>query len=233
MFSFKQFTVDDSACAMKVGTDSVLLGAWTDVAGVASAIDVGAGSGILSLMTAQRAPLAQITAIELDEAAAQAAATNFAASPWADRCHAICIDAAMFEPDTAPDLIICNPPYFTRALLAPDRQRAAARHAMGSLSPLSVIGMAARWLSPAGSLAMVTPADIADEVVFEAEMHRFDVWRRCMVSTTAGKPATRILWQFSPRGTRPHLPDTFLDVRSAGSPTDAYRTLTSDFYLKQ
>ncbi len=231
MFTFKQFSIDDSACAMKVGTDSVMLGAWTDTYGVRSVIDVGAGSGILSLMIAQRAPEADIIALELDEAAATAAAANFAASPWTERCHAFCIDAADYLPSSPPDLIICNPPYFTGALTAPDRQRTTARHANGSLTPLSVIAMADRWLSSSGSLAMVTPADIADNIVFEAEMHRMDTWRRCLVATNAGRPATRILWQFSRKGTRTPQPDSHLDVRSCGAPSEAYRILTADFYL--
>ncbi len=231
MFTFKQFAIDDSMCAMKVGTDSVLLGCWTDVSGVRTVIDVGAGSGILTLMTAQRAPGASITAVEIDEAAARAAAANIEASPWARRCRAVCSDAAAFTPDEAPDLVICNPPYFTGGLLAPDRQRAAARHAEGSLGPLSVISLACRWLSPGGSLAMVTPADMAGDIVFEAEMHRMDVWRRCLVSTNAGKAPSRILWQLSPKGTHTPEPDTHLDVRTQGKPSEQYRALTADFYL--
>ncbi|MDE6693246.1 MAG: methyltransferase, partial [Muribaculaceae bacterium] len=113
MFDFKQFSIDDSGCAMKVGTDSVLLGAWTDTAEVNSAVDVGAGSGLLTLMTAQRTVRATITAIEMDPGAAASAAANITASPWADRCFTLCIDAAHFNPEEKVDLVICNPPYFT------------------------------------------------------------------------------------------------------------------------
>lgn len=231
MFDFKQFSIDDAGCAMKVGTDSVLLGAWTDADGARSVLDVGAGSGILSLMIAQRTPGATITAIELDADAAAAAAANMAASPWADRCETLCIDAADFRPTFPLDLMICNPPYFSRALTAPDRARTTARHAEGALTPLTVIAMADKWLSPCGSLAMVTPADIADSIVFEAEMHRMDLWRRCLVSTNAGKPATRILWQLSRRGTHTPQPDTHLAIRNNGAPSEAYRILTADYYL--
>lgn len=231
MFYFKQFSIDDSGCAMKVGTDSVLLGAWTDTADVDSAVDVGAGSGLLTLMTAQRTVRATITAIEMDPGAAAAAAANITASPWADRCFTLCIDAAHFNPEEKVDLVICNPPYFTSGLRAPDHQRAAARHADGALTPLSVIAMAGRWLSERGTLAMVTPADIADDIVFEAEMHRMDIWRRCLISATEDKPAGRILWQLSRKGTRTPEPGTTLYLRCAGEPTEAYRRLTADFYL--
>lgn len=231
MFDFKQFSIDDSGCAMKVGTDSVLLGAWVRTGGVGTVLDVGAGSGLLSLMIAQRTPGASVTAIEIDPDAAACAIANISASPWADRCGVVCIDAARYEPHNKVDMVICNPPYFTGGLRAPDRTRAVARHAEGSLSPLSVIAMAGRWLSEKGSLAMVTPADIADDIVFEAEMHRMDIWRRCMVSTTVSKPAGRILWQLSGKGIHQPEPDTTLILRSAGEPTDEYRRLTADFYL--
>lgn len=231
MFDFKQFSIDDSTCAMKVGTDSVLLGAWTDTESVKTVVDVGAGSGLLTLMIAQRAPGAALTAIEMDPEAAEAATANIVASPWPDRCTVQCIDAALYTPGDKVDLVICNPPYFTSGLRAPDRQRATARHAEGSLTPLSVIAMAGRWLSERGTLAMVTPADIADDIVFESEMHRMDIWRRCLISTTIEKHAGRILWQLSRKGTRIPRPDTTLVLRCAGEPTDEYRRLTDDFYL--
>lgn len=231
MFTFKQFSIDDSRCAMKVGTDSVLLGAWTDVSAARSVIDVGAGSGTLALMIAQRATEADITAIELDESAAMDATANIAASPWANRCHVTCGDAATYEPTFPADLIISNPPFFTGGLRAPDRRRAVARHAESSLSPLTLVSLADRWLSDEGSLAMVTPAEIADDVVFEAEMHRMDVWRRCMVSTASGKAPTRILWQLSRKGVHPIEGATRLDIRLGPALTDEYRSLTRDFYL--
>ena len=231
MFDFKQFSIDDSGCAMKVGTDSVLLGAWADTVGVKTVVDLGAGSGLLTLMIAQRIPGSVITAIEIDSEAAEAAEANIAASPWPDRCSVRCIDAALYTPCDKVDLMICNPPYFTSGLRAPDRQRATARHAEGSLTPLSAIAMAGRWLSERGTLAMVTPAHIADDIVFEAEMHRMDIWRRCLIYTTIEKPAGRILWQLSRKGTRTPQADTTLTLRCAGTPTDEYRRLTDDFYL--
>lgn len=216
---------------MKVGTDSVLLGAWVDVDGVTTVLDAGAGSGILSLMIAQRAPQASVTAVELDSAAAEAAEANIAASPWAERCRVVCADMGCYNPTVPPDLIICNPPFFTGGIPAPDRRRASARHAATGFGPLSVIDFAARWLAPKGSLAMITPAVIADDIVFEAEMQRMDIWRMCRVATTSGRPASRILWQLSRKGVRSPAAESCLDVHSHGEYTDAYRTLTSDFYL--
>ena len=92
MFSFQQFEIDDRHCAMKVGTDAVLLGAWADVEDSQRILDVGCGSGVVTLMAAQRAPHAVVTGVELDEAAAADAAANARRSPFAERVDIVCAD---------------------------------------------------------------------------------------------------------------------------------------------
>lgn len=226
-FRFKQFDVDDGGCAMKVGTDSVLLGAWCDCRGARRVLDLGAGSGLLALMIAQRVPDATITAIEIDPEACEAAAANFAASPWGDRLTAVCSDALAYAPEFLPDLIVCNPPYFIGGLQSPDTRRALARHSAG-LCPESAVEIAARILSPSGSLAMVTPADYADSLLFHAEMHRLNLWRRCRV-TTSGTQPSRLLWQWG-REACP-VEETSLTLRRDGHLTPEYTALTSAFYL--
>ncbi len=212
---------------MKVGTDSVLLGSWCECDNMHRVLDLGAGSGLLALMIAQRAPRAIIRAIEIDPEACAAAAANFAASPWSDRLTAICGDALTGPAEVNPDLIICNPPFFTGGMQSPDSRRALARHS-GGLSPESAIDLAARILSPTGSLAMVTPADYADSLLFHAEMQRLNLWRRCEVTTSGSKPS-RLLWQWG-REARP-VEITSLSVRHAGALTPDYTALTSAFYL--
>lgn len=244
-FRFKQFEVDDGGCAMKVGTDSVLLGSWCDCAGARTVLDLGAGSGLLALMIAQRLPEAVITAVEIDPGACGAAASNFEASPWSGRLSVVCADALAIVPDARypimrkrhaaslqvgigrADLIVCNPPYFIGGLQSPDSKRALARHSAG-LSPESAVEIAARILSPSGSLAMVTPADYADSLLFHAEMHRLNLWRRCHVTTSGTRPS-RLLWQWG-RAPRP-VEETSLVVRRGGLLTPEYTSLTSDFYL--
>lgn len=226
-FRFKQFEVDDGGCAMKVGTDSVLLGSWCECDNMHNVLDLGAGSGLLALMIAQRAPAANIKAVEIDPAACAAAAANFAASPWADRLTAVCADALTGLSGERPDLIICNPPFFIGGMQSPDSRRALARHS-GGLSPESAIDLAARILSPTGSLAMVTPAEYADSLLFHAEIQRLNLWRRCDVTTSGTKPS-RLLWQWGRMG-RP-VEMSALSVRHAGVLTPEYTSLTSAFYL--
>lgn len=225
VFRFKQFQVDDHGCGMKVCTDSVLLGAWAGVGNTRRILDLGCGCGLLALMMAQRAPQARIFAIDINQRAIDAATANFAASPWAARIEATLCDAAEHTPDQPYDLIVCNPPYFSSTLVSPDADRAQARHAAG-LSAESALEMSARWLSPDGSIALVTPPC---DLVFPAEMLRLRLWRKCAVSTVEGKGPTRLLWQFGREDRQPQL--SALSVRRAGEITPECHALTQDFYL--
>ncbi|MCM1451477.1 MAG: methyltransferase [Clostridium sp.] len=229
MFRFKRFSVSDAHCGMKICTDSVLLGAWVDVDDARMVIDLGAGSGILSLMVAQRNPSCAVTAIEIAPGACQDARENFKAYPEARDLRVIQADACEHRPEITPDLIICNPPYFTSDLKSPDAARACARHGEGLL-PITAIEIAAKWLSENGRLAMVTPADNASSLIFAAEMKRLRLRRQCLVSQSAGKPATRILWEFS-RIDGP-CERTSLSLRDGhGGYSSDYVNLTKEFYL--
>lgn len=229
-FDFKQFSVSDARSAMKVGTDGVLLGAWTCVEPDCSHIvDVGTGSGLVALMLAQRAPKARILGFDISAGAVADAAANFAASPFSSRLTALEADAATYTPPRHPDLIVCNPPFFTGAMTPPDADRHAARH-QGSLCAESLLEWGARHLAPHGTLAMITPADDISDIIFQAELRRLRLWRQCMVSTVDGRKPTRALWQFSRQDRQPEV--TALSVRDArGNYTEAYACLTADFYL--
>lgn len=215
---------------MKVGTDGVLLGAWTPVDPRPGHIaDVGAGSGLIALMMAQRVPDASVTALEIDPAAAGEAERNVAASPWAGRITVECGDFLTWSPPCRYDLIVSNPPFFTESLHSPDPRRSLARHE-GGLSPQSLIERAAGMLAPGGRLAMITPATGADEVEWLAALHRLSVCRRTEVSPRSGRAPIRILWELSVAdgvAERSHL-----DLRdAAGAYTAEYVRLVDDFYL--
>lgn len=229
-FKFRQFSVDDAGCAMKVGTDSVLLGAWTDVERVSRVVDLGAGSGLLSLMIAQRAPAVHVTAIEIDANACSAAAANVAAAPWSEQIEVVNSDVMDYEFTDSVDLIITNPPYFTGGLVSPDAARAAARTAI-SFSPLAAIAIAARCLSPQGTLAMVAPADMNDDIIFEAEMHRMQPWRQCEIMQVEGRKPTRTLWQIAHKSAGRPILRSSLTIRNAEGLTAQFINLTRNFYL--
>jgi len=115
-FAFKQFSVQQDKCAMKIGTDSVLLGAWCPIEkNPFSVLDIGAGTGVLSLMLAQRTNAEQIDALEIDEDAYEQCVENFEASPWSDRlfCFHAGLDEFVEEPEDEYDIIISNPPFYS------------------------------------------------------------------------------------------------------------------------
>lgn len=222
-FTFKQFHIDDTGCGQKVGTDSVLLGAWAAVAQAVTIVDLGAGSGLLALMCAQRNSEATITAVEIDLDACLCAERNIKASPWGQRISLVQADAMKWAPKSKIDLIITNPPYFTSALQSPSAARAQARHA-NTFGPIGALVFASKNLSVNGILAMVTPAEIEQDLIFEATMLRLNLTRICHVRSSQRKPFTRILTQWSPSAS-PTIKES-LTIASQD-----YKALTSLFYL--
>jgi tRNA1Val (adenine37-N6)-methyltransferase len=240
-FQFKQFTVHHEHCAMKVGTDGVLLGAWADVQNVRTALDVGTGTGLIALMLAQRNPDLHITAVEVDEAAARQARTNIEHSPWKERitlCHA---DFRHFNTSERFDLIVSNPPYFLNALNSPDEQRDMARHA-GGLNYDLLCNHSARLLSERGKLCIIIPAEVEPSVLDAAFRHHLSPTRRVQVFTKPGKPCRRLLLSFTKPFTKPSaeaatiLPactQETLFIETANQQfTPEYIALTREFYLK-
>lgn len=230
VFRFKEFEVDDSGCGMKICSDSVLLGAWlpgayTEARTVA---DIGAGSGVLSLLCAQCCPAAIIRGVENDAGAAEAARENFARSPWAQRLTLLHDDFGSLT--GLFDLIISNPPYFTTGAVSADRARAHARHC-GGLGYDTLIAWAREHLTCEGHLGFVSPSEIAGSVIFTAEMEGLKLRRQLTVKTSPRKAPTRILWDFALYD-GPVSTET-LSLRDAdGSPSAQYRALVEPFYIK-
>ena len=235
IFHFKRFDIDDSGCGMKICSDSVLLAAWL-LAGrhATHVLDIGAGSGVLSLLAADIIDGAQITGVEIDAAAAAAARANFAASPWAERLSLIESSFEAHTPPTAPDIIISNPPYFSNGAIAPESARATARH-QSLLSYTTLTRYAAVHLSPSGMLGFVSPADghgcSESTIIFDAEMAGLKLHRLCRVATSPRREPSRLLWHFGRTDTQPSI--TRLDMRRPdGTYTDDYIALVGDYYLK-
>lgn len=209
---------------MKLGTDSVALGVWTETcADARTALDVGAGSGVLALMLAQRFPALKITALEYEHGAVLDCTSNFIASPWRDRLSVVEGDFAGYIPPGPVDLIVSNPPYFTGGPVAPEKERAVARHE-GTLNYATLIDYAVRNLSDCGSLAMILPAGKYDDALYCAEMARLKLRRLAWLLPAEGKSPIRVMMQL--RRHDGHCAVETLAVRS-----EVFRRLTSDFYL--
>lgn len=227
-FDFKHFRVRHDLCAMKVGTDGVLLGAWAN--GGMLVLDVGTGSGLIALCMAQRYPSATVTAIDIDEDACHQATINAEASPFCGRitvCH-----AALQEFSGGDfDAIVCNPPFFKDSLCCPDPKRTLARHD-SSLPAGDLFRHAARLLADGGELSVIIPSELRSLYDSEALIAGLALSRAYLIRTTAHKPISRCLAAYR------KAPIASVDEQTAclkdeqDRPTPWYKELTAGFYLK-
>lgn len=195
-FTFKQFHINHDACAMKVGTDGILLGAWAPLDQARRILDLGTGSGLVALMLAQRSESnVEIVGLELDAAAAEQAAENVASSHWPQKVM-ITQGAIQDYQALAFDLIVSNPPYFAPGQEFHCAARAQARHT-ASLSVAELFSHAKRLLQPQGYLALVLPVQALAGALIEAEVNHFYLAQRLDVYTKEGKSASRFLLLFS------------------------------------
>ncbi|MDR1809499.1 MAG: methyltransferase [Prevotella sp.] len=230
-FRFKQFVVFHERCAMKVGTDGVLAGAWTRLQDNEAVLDVGAGSGLVSLMLAQRNSTAFITPIEIDELAAAQATENIHASPFRNiaECRNISFQAFAAQCTARYDVIVSNPPFFSASLKSPDRQRSVARH--GDSLPIEVfIGLSAGLLSPQGRISFIFPFSEKEEIVSLSARNGLHVSRLTDVISTVGVPPKRVLAELSAAACET-VSDELVIETGRGVYSPAFAALVQDFYL--
>jgi tRNA1Val (adenine37-N6)-methyltransferase len=219
MFQFKQFVIEQELCAMKVGTDGVLLGAWAR--GGQRVLDIGTGTGVIALMMAQRYPEAQVTAIDIDEGAVRQTLLNVETSPFTTQV--VVRHEPVQEHQGEYDAIVSNPPFFIDSLAAPDLQRNMARHTE-TLSYGQLMQAAYRLLTDDGEFSVVVPFDYRRRMEDEAIFVGFFPSRVCGVKTTDRKPVKRYLLAF-----RKHPCQCEEEVLTIGD--SRYQQLTQDFYL--
>jgi len=235
-FRFKQFVVRQDRTPMKVGTDGVLLGAWTSVSAAdRTMLDIGTGTGLIALMLAQRSCGAHVVGIDVGEV--DEARANAAASPWSERLSFFRCRVQDFAPRERFDLIVSNPPFFVGSLTCPDRGRTAARHAV--LLPFDELRDAVvRLLAPGGRFAVVLPdAEARSFVTLCAPQLR--LVRRTDVRTTPRRPVRRVLMEFMHDASAlraglaaPECGALVVGTGEHETYTPEYRALTQDFYLK-
>jgi tRNA1Val (adenine37-N6)-methyltransferase len=227
-FRFKQFTVYHDLCAMKVGVDGVLLGAWADYRDIKFALDVGTGSGLIALMLAQRSE-ALIHAIDIDESACKQAVINFNDSPFHNRLSVERIAFQDFSSSVRYDLIVSNPPYFSHSLKSPDVNRNLARH--NDCLPLEIlIRKSASLLSTHGKLAFILPFDTCDSAQTLAAENQLYLCRKTLVSSLQNRPPKRVLLEYSLIDCGRFENSIYIgELKRTYS--NEYRVLTEDFYL--
>ncbi|MBA5238764.1 tRNA1(Val) (adenine(37)-N6)-methyltransferase [Pectobacterium aroidearum] len=231
-FTFKQFFVAHDRCAMKVGTDGILLGAWAPLSSVTRILDIGSGSGLLALMLAQRSDAhVRIDAVELDSAASQQAKENISASPWADRIAVYAEDIIDFADTRSADysLIISNPPYFPPGIACGSAEREQARYTT-LLTHEALLRCAHQLLMPDGLFCVVLPVQVAEKFIPLALQHNWYVHQQLRVSEQEDKPAHRVLLALSRQ--EKECVNASLVIRDEERRySTAFQQLTKDFYL--
>jgi len=231
-FQFKQFTVHHDICAMKVGTDGVLLGAWTDVKNARRILDVGTGSGILALMMAQRNLSAEILAIDVNDKAVKQAVVNIKNSPFSDK---IKVDHVSFQQLATNnkyvyDLIVTNPPYFVDSLKSPDKSRTEARHSTG-LNLNDLFYFSKQIISENGSLSMILPFDQKMNALAEANSCGWFLLRSTDVYPKPNSKPKRVLLEFTTNEFSKIEEELTIEIERHIYSED-YISLTKDFYIK-
>ncbi|WP_336778017.1 tRNA(1)(Val) (adenine(37)-N(6))-methyltransferase TrmN [Pantoea sp. USHLN256] len=199
-FTFKQFFVAHDRCAMKVGTDGVLIGAWAPVADARRILDIGCGSGLIALMLAQRtSSQVQIDAVELEASAAQQAQENMQASPWADRItvHHQDIVSWSEQCEKRYSLIVSNPPFFAPGMASGSIERDTAR-STATLDHLTLLRCAAQLIEEEGLFCVVLPAEAGEALIALAEADGWHLRYRYDVAAYAQRPPNRVVLGFSP-----------------------------------
>ena len=243
-FRFKQFEIEQDRCAMKVGTDGVLLGAWAQ--GGRRILDIGSGTGLISLMMAQRFPEAEVVGIDMDADACGQARENVMASPFRDRVEIECCRLQDFGGtseaaealETAEglkaagvfDAIVSNPPFFLNSLKNPDKKRYMALHA-DSL-PFRDLWMGVkRLLSDDGVFSVILPVEVVEQFEAEACFLGYYKTRQCAIKTVERKAPKRYLLAFSRHrgGMMENVTETMMS--SDGSRSEWYAKITDEFYL--
>lgn len=220
---------------MKVGTDGVLLGAWADVTDAKTVLDIGTGSGLIALMIAQRAAEATIDAVEILESDAIQARENVDRSPWASRIKVHQTPIQDFESSRTYDLIVSNPPYFTKSQLPERQHRASVRHTV-TLSHDELISAAAKLLASKGKFATILPPAVYEQFVVQADKVGLHVRQCVSFHTRPGKPVERYLLEMVKEPTQKVAESMCLytgafDDRRKDMWSSEYRALVGEFYL--
>jgi tRNA1Val (adenine37-N6)-methyltransferase len=229
-FSFKQFTIYQDKSAFKVGTDGVLLGAVTDITGARSILDIGSGTGLISIMLAQRSDAA-ITAIEPDLESYIQSAENVSRCNWNNRIKVEHTDLQKFNPALGNfDLIVTNPPYFSGSLKSPDPRKSVTRH-NDSLTSVELLENVVKLLNDDGRFQLIMP--YVEGNIFIAEANKYGLYCNNIlkIRPLPNSEIRRLMLTFSRIQKKPV--EKFLTIEHGRHQfTEDYINLTKDFYLK-
>jgi len=214
---------------MKTGTDAILLGSWCNVESIESALDIGSGSGIISLFIAARSQ-ARVTAVEIDSASVKESERNFESSPFAERMQVVKTNINDFFTEQKFDLIVSNPPFFTGDLHSPDKRKTNARHTE-TLSFYDLCSVANRLLTEEGRFCVVLP--YSQKTVFEQTARKNNLFalRELLIFPRRGAEPNRINIEFGKSKTNEIKRELFIVREENNKFTDQYREWLGEYYL--
>lgn len=234
IFKCKQFEIDDSRSALKIGSDGMMIGAWVQFQGCSSILDIGTGSGLIALMQAQKYANAQITGIDIHEGSILDANDNASKTPWASRLYFNSVDVKTYQPNNKFDAIVSNPPFFVNSTKSNNKALSTAKHT-DTLSPLDIINISPSLLNKEGLLAMILPFDLGTEVINYALSKGFTLRRKCIVYPVSYKKPNRLMFELQMTESDIEYQEDIIYVRDSAKNnafSDGYKALLSDFMIR-
>ncbi len=229
-FHFKQFSVQNDKSAMKVNTDSVLLGAWAEIPeGAKTGLDIGSGTGVLTLMLAQKNKNMEVLGVEIEPNAFEESKFNFKNSPFSKRLKAVNLPVQQFRPKQKIDCVITNPPYFQNDLKNEDKTKKIARHT-DSLSFEELIQFVENHLSQLGTFNLILPKTESDIFIKLVKKSSLVLTRKAFIKPNPNKQINRVMMTFCLLE-KELVEETFCVYQSPQVYSDRHYELTKDFYL--
>lgn len=232
-FQFKQFAIHQDKCAMKVGTDGVLLGAWANTDGAKTILDIGTGTGVIAIMLGQRTSDAQVHAVEIDDLAYEQAQYNMALTSWKDRMEVFHMPIQEYAKTatTIYNLIVSNPPFFSGGTFSHNQDRNSVRHTV-KLPHGDLLAATRKLLAPEGKFCVILP--VIEGLRFKelAQTYNFYCTKITNVKPKVDKPVERLLLQFEKTQKETQEDELIIQHDGRNEWTEEYMALTGAFYLK-
>jgi tRNA1Val (adenine37-N6)-methyltransferase len=229
-FNFKKFSIHQNNAAMKIGTDGILIGAWVNVSKKFKALDIGSGTGIISIMLCQRNLNLELDSIELSPSAIMDAKINIENCNWSDRIKLFHQSLKDFHPNSKYDLIVSNPPYFKKSLQPSNSERSKARH-QNDLKLEDILKFSKQHLTKDGSLNIILPFEQKSEAIEFAKKYGLNHIRECTVYPKPKKAPHRILIEFSRNENKQIIKESlFIEEAGRHNYSEDYKKLTREFY---
>ena len=229
-FHFKHFSLYHHRSTMKVGTDAILLGRWTEVRPTDVVLDIGTGCGLLSLMLSQKG-VAHVDALDIDAASIEEATVNFEASQWRGQLQTFCTDIVDFQSDKKYDLVVSNPPFFNRFSKCDSERKSRARHNDSGLSYATICREVCRLMKPEGRLVVVLPVDVSPAFLQTAAQIGLHLHKRMTIIPIVGKEPNRVNLELGFAESDEVQEESFVIRETDGRFTGQYNLFLRDYYL--